>query len=111
MLSLGTQAHLDVPDLSDAMAARFGLLHVALVAAVETLPSVGRCHHFRLGDGGAHAHWWFIARPARMPRLRGSFMVDWDDLLPPVPLAVRDENAAFVVEHLTARAGGTAVRS
>ncbi len=95
------------PTLVDASSGR---VQVALVRAVEALPSVARCHVIRVGDGGAHAHWWFMARPARMPELRGSFMVVWDDFLPPVPLEVRDANAAFVVERLVADLGGRAVR-
>ncbi|MGL5851186.1 MAG: hypothetical protein ACRCZD_10450 [Phycicoccus sp.] len=60
----------------------------------------------RIGDGSAHAHWWFLARPLRMPQVFGSFMVDRDDFLPPVPTAVRDDNAAFVVDRLVERLGG-----
>ncbi len=110
VLSLVPHRHLDVPDLPDELAASSGRVQVALVRAVEALPSVARCHVIRVGDGGAHAHWWFMARPARMPELRGSFMVVWDDFLPPVPLEVRDANAAFVVERLVADLGGRAVR-
>ncbi|MBM6400034.1 hypothetical protein [Phycicoccus sonneratiae] len=109
MLSVVTREHLDVPDLSDDLAAAFGRLHVALVAAVEELPSVGRCHVMRIGDGGVHAHWWFLARPARLPLVFGSFMVDWDDFLPPVPLEVWVENATFVAQRLRDRLGGSVV--
>jgi len=109
LLSVVTRRHLDVPDLDDGQAAAFGRLHVALVGAVEALPSAGRCHVMRIGDGGAHAHWWFMARPARVPMVFGSFMVDWDDFLPPVPVAVRAENATFVAERLQARLGGIVV--
>ena len=28
---------------------------------------------------------WFIARPARIPGLLGSLVVEWDEMLPPVP--------------------------
>ncbi|MEO7269845.1 MAG: hypothetical protein ABIW49_11630 [Knoellia sp.] len=54
----------------------------------------------RWGDGGSHAHVWFIARPVGMSQLRGTYMAVWDDLLPPVPLEVRDDNAAAAVAHL-----------
>jgi hypothetical protein len=110
VLVVEPRRHLDVPDLPDELAAAFGRLQVALVSAVEALPSVGRCHVLRIGDGGAHAHWWFMARPARMPQLRGSFMVDWDDVLPPIPEEVRDANAAFVVDRLIERFGGRSAR-
>ncbi|WP_392542976.1 hypothetical protein [Oryzobacter telluris] len=52
---------------------------------------------------------WFLARPARLPLVFGSFMVDWDDFLPPVPDDVRVENATFVAERLQARLGGSLV--
>ena len=107
VLVLETKRHVDVADLPDDLATSFGRVQVALVRAVEALPSVARCHVSRWGDGGAHFHWWFIARPARMPGLRGTFMAVWDDFLPPVPLEVRDENAAFVVERLVADIGGS----
>jgi hypothetical protein len=110
VLSLVPHRHLDVADLPDDLAASFGRLQVALVRAVEALPSVARCHVIRVGDGGAHAHWWFMARPARLPETRGSFMAVWDDFLPPIPVEVRDDNAAFVVERLVAFLGGRAVR-
>lgn len=109
MLSVVTRRHLDVPEMDDEQAAAFGRLHVALVAAVEALPIADRCHVMRIGDGGVHAHWWFMARPARLPMVFGSFMVDWDDFLPPVPVDVRAENATFVAERLRARLGGTVV--
>ncbi len=109
VLSATTRCHLDVPDLPNHLASGFGRLQVAVIAAVEALPSVQRCHLLRIGDGGAHAHWWFVARPTRMPQLRGSFMVDWDDFLPPVPQAVQHENAAFVVDLVSRRFGGRVV--
>jgi hypothetical protein len=39
----------------------------------------------RFGEGGEHLHWWFMARPARLPQLIGSFAAIWDDILPPAP--------------------------
>ncbi len=106
---LEPREHLDLVDLPADRAAEYGLLSVRLTAAVEALPSVGRCHSSRWGDGGAHAHAWFIARPARMPQLRGTFMAVWDDILPPMPVAERDANARFVVERLIAAYGGERV--
>lgn len=48
-----------------------------------------------------------MARPARMPQLRGSFAAIWDDLLPPVPEHVRRANLATVA-HALAAGGGRA---
>ena len=73
---------------------------------MESLPSVGRCQIGRYGDGGAHAHVWFIARPARMPEVRGTFNILWDDLLPPMPRDVLRENADAVLGHVFAAYGG-----
>lgn len=100
--------HHDLGDLPDERAAELGRLIVHLAAAVEALPSVGRVHVSRWGDGGAHLHVFFIARPARMPQLRGTCMALWDDFLPPLPVAVRDENLAFVVDRLVRSYGGAA---
>lgn len=100
--------HHDLGDLPDERAAELGRLIVQLAAAVEALPSVGRVHVSRWGDGGAHLHVFFIARPARMPQLRGTCMALWDDFLPPLPVAVRDENLAFVVDRLVRSYGGAA---
>lgn len=100
-------AHLDLTSLPDDLAAEFGLLAVRLAAAIESLPSVGRCHVSRWGDGGAHGHVWFIGRPLRHPQVVGSVAVVWDDLLPALPDDVRDANHAHVVAELVRRHGGT----
>jgi hypothetical protein len=52
---------------------------------IRALGNIGRVHVCRWGDGGEHLHWWFLARPARVPQLIGSFAAIWDDILPPVP--------------------------
>lgn len=101
--------HLDMHELSRDRAAEYGVLSVALVQAIEALPSVGRCHIGRWGDGGAHGHVWFIARPTRTPQLRGTFNTLWDDLLPPIPQDVWREHAGAVIAHLVATVGGEGV--
>jgi hypothetical protein len=35
--------------------------------AIRSLGDIGRVHVCRWGDGGEHLHWWFMARPARIP--------------------------------------------
>lgn len=106
LLILEPRAHLDLADLPRERAAEFGILTVLLTAAIEALPSVGRCHVARWGDGGAHGHIWFIARPARMPQLRGTFMALWDDIIPPIPDEVRAANDRAVVQRVAAAYGG-----
>lgn len=109
VLMLVTKAHHDFADLPEDLAGEMGRIMVHLGAAIEALPSVARAHVSRWGDGGAHLHVFFIARPAHMPQLRGTCMALWDDFLPPVPVEVRDENVRSVVERLVASHGGHAV--
>jgi diadenosine tetraphosphate (Ap4A) HIT family hydrolase len=105
-LILKPRDHHDLADLPDDLAAEMGLLMVAIAAAVESLPSVGRCHVGRYGDGGAHLHPFFFGRPARMPQLRGSCVLDWEENLPDVPEDVRRANAGHVGRRLVERFGG-----
>lgn len=106
VLMLQPNAHHDLNELPRERAAELGILTVLLTGAMEALPSVGRAHMARWGDGGAHAHIWFLARPARMPQMRGTFNALWDDILPPVPAEVARDNAAAVVAALIATYGG-----
>lgn len=103
-------AHHDLTDLPDDLAGELGLLLARLADAVESLPSVGRCHVNKWGDGGAHLHVFVMGRPARLGQLRGSCLPLWEDWLPRVPADVLRDNAAFVVERLIARVGGRAGR-
>lgn len=98
--------HHDLADLPDEMAAELGVLMVRITAAIEELPSVGRCHVGRYGDGGAHAHPFFFGRPARMLQLRGSCLLDWEENLPAVPEDVHLANAGHVGRRLVERVGG-----
>lgn len=43
-----------------------------------------------------------ISRPLGMTQLRGTYMALWDDLLPPMPTDVRDDNLAAVLERFRA---------
>ena len=104
---LRPRAHHDLADLPDDLASEMGRLIVAIAAAIESLPSVGRCHVGRYGDGGAHLHPFFFGRPARMPQLRGSCVLDWEENLPDIPEDVRRANAAHVGHRLVERLGGT----
>ncbi|MCL8026749.1 hypothetical protein [Nocardioides bruguierae] len=105
-LMLQPRAHHDLADLPSDLAAEMGVLIGAVTAAAESLPSVHRCHLARYGDGGAHLHLFFWARPARVLQLRGSTLVDWADQLPPLPDEVRRANAEHVGAHLVAAVGG-----
>jgi hypothetical protein len=108
VMMLAPIRHYDFTSLPADLAGELGRLMVALGAAIETLPSVARVHISKWGDGGAHAHLFFFARPTRMPQLRGTCLALWDDFLPAVPAEVLDDNARAVVERLVATYGGIA---
>jgi diadenosine tetraphosphate (Ap4A) HIT family hydrolase len=83
---LESREHFGEPgDLPDELAAELGVLLATIERAIRGLGEIGRVHVCRWGDGGEHLHWWFMARPARLPQLIGSFAAIWDDILPPVP--------------------------
>ena len=106
-LNLGPREHCDLPSVPEHLAGEMGSLIVAVSAAVEALPSVGRVQLAKYGDGGAHLHLFFFGRPARMLQFRGSPLLDWEENLPPVPLEVHRANAEAVAAHLMASVGGT----
>ncbi len=97
---LEPREHLDFHELDDDGAADLGRMLVRVERAVRAVPDIGRVHVCRWGDGSAHLHFWFIARPARFPQLIGSFAAIWDDVLPPTPEDVWLENLAAVARAL-----------
>jgi hypothetical protein len=109
ILMLSPRAHYDFTTLPKDRAADMGQIMVALGAAIEALPSVARVHVSKWGDGGAHAHIFFYARPTQMPQLRGTMLAVWDDFLPRMPGDVRDANARAVIQDLVRSYGGRAV--
>ncbi len=107
VLMLRPRDHFDLTDLPDGMAAELGVLTTHIARHIESLPHIARAHVYRLGDGGAHLHVWFFARPQGQSQLYGSWMVVWDDLLPEYPAEVADADAATVADALVATYGGT----
>jgi hypothetical protein len=108
LLMLQPVAHHDLADLPDDRAAELGKLMVGIGRAIEALPNVARAHVSRWGDGGAHLHIFFYARPAGFQQLRGTCMAIWDDLLPAVPDEFRSADATAVARALAAAYGGVA---
>ena len=106
VLMLHPRDHYDLADLPDELAAELGLITTHIVRHVEALPNISRAHVYRIGDGGAHLHVWFFARPEGQAQLYGSWMVVWDDLLPEYPADVADTDAAIVAGSLVASCGG-----
>ena len=98
---LESREHYDLADLPDERARELGPLLLRIERAVRTVGDVGRVHVCRWGDGSEHLHWWFMARPARLPQLSGSFAAIWDDILPPLPDDLWRANLAAVAAAMT----------
>lgn len=94
--------HGDPGDLPDDVAASMGVMLSRVERAVRSVGEIGRVHVCRWGDGSEHLHWWFLARPARIPQLIGSFAAVWDDVLPPTPAEIWRENLRRVADVLGA---------
>ena len=54
---------------------RAGVLTTHIVRHIQALPHISRAHVYRIGDGGAHLHMWFFARPEGQAQLYGSWLV------------------------------------
>ncbi|WP_308206666.1 hypothetical protein [Paractinoplanes hotanensis] len=108
VLILECRSHLDIGDLPNLLAAELGVMTVRLERAIRSLDGVARVHVNRWGDGSAHLHMWFLARPHGRLQLRGTFLTLWDDILPAIPEQQWRENLALVAAWL-ADFGGTAL--
>ena len=106
VLMLYPRDHYDMADLPDELAAELGLLTTRIVRHTQALPHISRAHVYRVGDGAAHLHIWFFARPEGQAQLYGSWLPIWDDLLPEYPAEVAEADAAVVAEALIASHGG-----
>ena len=107
VLILECRSHLDLGDLPNLLAAELGVMTVRLERAIRSLDDVARVHVNRWGDGSAHLHMWFLARPYGRLQLRGTFLSLWDDILPVIPELQWRENLALVAAWL-AEFGGSA---
>jgi len=108
VLILESRSHLDLGDLPNMHAAELGVMTVRLERAIRSLDGVARVHVNRWGDGSAHLHLWFLARPYGQLQLRGTFLSMWDEILPPIPEDRWRENLALVAAWL-ADFGGRAL--
>lgn len=102
--------HYDYGDLDDELAAELGVLSVRLDRVLMGLGGMGRVHVQKIGDGGAHLHLWFSARPEGVLQLRGSSFVDWTDAIPPMPQDEWDDLLDEIAASLTAAVGGRNLR-
>ena len=108
VLILECRSHLDLGDLPNLLAAELGVMTVRMERAIRSLDEVARVHVNRWGDGSAHLHMWFLARPYGRLQLRGTFLSLWDDILPTIPEQQWRENLALVAAWL-AEFGGRAL--
>ncbi|MFV2017499.1 hypothetical protein [Micromonospora sp. LOL_023] len=100
VLILESRSHFDLGDLPNLLAAELGVMTVRLERAVRSLDGVARVHVNRWGDGSAHLHLWFLARPYGQLQLRGTFLSLWDSILPPITESRWRENLALVAAWL-----------
>jgi len=82
---LYSREHHDMWEMDDETAAQMGRISTRLVRIIGKLDNIGRVQVNRWADTSAHLHLWFHARPEGLPNVRGSYAVDWDDVLPPGP--------------------------
>jgi hypothetical protein len=106
VLMLYPRDHYDLEELPDELAAQQGVLAAHIARHVGALPHITRAHVYRFGDGAAHLHLWFFARPEGQKQLFGSWLPVWDDLLPEYPADAADADAAAVADALVASYGG-----
>lgn len=97
--------HYQLDDLPPELTATLGPMIQRVAGAVRRIDGVGRTHFNRWGDGGAHFHVWFQARPLGMMQLRGAMIAAWNDMLPKVPADEHLANKRTVAAAL-AEGGG-----
>jgi len=103
VLILEPREHHDAPaDLPDDLAREQGLLLGRIERAVLSVDGIGRVHIGRWGEGAAHLHWWFMARPEGFTQMASNMAEIWSDVLPPTPQEIWDDNVARAVAALRA---------
>ena len=99
-----------IADLRPDEAAGFGVMCRRVTQALLDRPAgapgygdgrVGRVHMHFWGDGAEHFHVWFFPRPLGYLDLRGSYLVEWEELLSPASEAELLAGAADLRGRLT----------
>ena len=79
-----------IAELNDAELATYGVMCRRITQALLSREAggpgfgdgrVGRVHMHFWGDGGEHFHVWFFPRPYGYLDLRGSYLVEWEELM------------------------------
>jgi hypothetical protein len=105
MVLLSPIAHADFADLDLVRAYEIGFLMWRVERALLSLGGIGRVHIAKWGDGGAHLHVWFFARPEGVLQLRGSSLSDWTDCLPAMPLHEWQATLAAIASDMAVMGG------
>jgi diadenosine tetraphosphate (Ap4A) HIT family hydrolase len=103
VLVLEPREHYDAPaDLPDELAREQGVMLGRVQRAVLSIGAIGRVHVGAWGEGSAHLHWWFIARPEGFSQLASSMAEIWDEVLPTTPEDVWRGNVERVADAMRA---------
>ena len=105
---LATNEHVRLHEMGPELLAGMGRVVQRLAGAIQGLEEVARTHFSRWGDGSAHFHMHFLARPLGMMQGRGAMLAFWDDVLPPVDPVLLAANARSVAAAM-AEGGGQAL--
>jgi diadenosine tetraphosphate (Ap4A) HIT family hydrolase len=106
---LAPNAHVRLDQMDADLVASFGEIVQRLAGAIQALDGVARTHFSRWGDGSAHFHMHFMARPLGMMQGRGPMLAFWDDVLPPTDPGLIAENRRAVARALAAVSGAPLV--
>lgn len=105
LVFLQTREHHDLADLPPRLATALGAMIQRVEAALLGLGNVGRVHVNRWGDGSAHFHLWFFARPSGAMQLLGTFLPVWNGILQPIGLEQWTANLHAVAQALVSGGG------
>jgi diadenosine tetraphosphate (Ap4A) HIT family hydrolase len=87
-------------DLPEELAREQGVMLGRVERAVLAVGGIARVHIGRWGEGAEHLHWWFLGRPEGFGQLRSSFAEIWDEILPPAPRNIWEDNLDRLVGTL-----------
>ena len=102
---LAPNEHVLLHEMSPALLVTMGDVVQRFAGAIKGLPGVGRTHFARWGDGSAHFHMQFYARPLGMMQARGFMLAVWDDVLPKADPELVAANHRQVAEAMAAGGG------
>ena len=102
---LAPNVHVRLDEMDAELLATLGSVVQRMSAAIKSLDGVARTHFSRWGDGSAHFHMHFMARPLGMMQGRGPMLAFWDDVLPPIDEDMLAANARTVAAAMSAGGG------